>query len=183
MSKKLIIFLAIVLAPLWLHGTAKAHVLVPDTSHKVGAVLHVDPDDDPVAGQPSTLIFDIQQLKLSDYTASLTITESGQAPASVPAAVSGSAITASYTFPMQDRYLADLTLTPKAGSPATVHKYTFQAAQRVARGTVGSALDRPSFAWAETTLAVCGAFALVLGIIGVNRRRDIIAHAVWPPHK
>ena len=37
-------------------GTAEAHVLQTDGS--IGAVLHIDPDDDPIIGKPATFFFD-----------------------------------------------------------------------------------------------------------------------------
>lgn len=39
---------------------AYAHVLVSDESNTVGAVLHITPDDDPIAGESAHIFFDVQ---------------------------------------------------------------------------------------------------------------------------
>ena len=110
--RKLIIALAmaLVLVP----AKASAHVLISDTSRHVGAVLHITPDDDPVAGEPSGLFFDIQNTDVShdNYSFSLTITNTEGEQALVPIIVSGTTVSASYVFPSQAAYTILLKAEP-----------------------------------------------------------------------
>ncbi len=54
---------------------AYAHILSLDETINSGVVLHINPDDDPVSGKETEILFDIQnsQLNTDSYVYSLTI--------------------------------------------------------------------------------------------------------------
>ncbi len=153
--------------------TAHAHVLLTDDSGQTGAILHINPDDDPVAGEPSTLFFDIQNQSFSSHAhqVSLTVTDEEGVAADVPVSVANSSASATYIFPAQGAYR--ITLSAAADGAATAHAHTFTHTQRVSRGAAGSVLDKPVHVWAEAGIvaSVCG--LLVLAIVTFNRRKEI----------
>lgn len=145
-------------------GMAQAHVVITDQTHQLGGILHVSPDDDPVAGQSSNLFFDLQS-SFSGQTpsAKLEITDDRFRQANVPAVVVGSTVSSDYTFPSQGVYLVRLTLTSGAQS------YVFDYSQRVSRGTAGSPLDQPVYGWAQALLIFGAAGLAVVAIVVYNR--------------
>lgn len=148
--------------------SVSAHVLITDTTQSHGAILHIIPDDDPIAGQESTLYFDTQARLLggNENTSSLTITDQSGEQVVIATAIDGTLITAAYTFPAQGVY--QLTFTVRSAGKT----YTFEHSQRVSRGTVGSALDTPSYVWAEALgiVSTLGLTGLVLIIIRHRKR-------------
>jgi hypothetical protein len=54
MLRRLILALSLIV--LLVPVSASAHFL--KTDNNIGVVLHIDPDDDPAAGEPTTLLFD-----------------------------------------------------------------------------------------------------------------------------
>lgn len=151
---------------------AQAHVLIRDEAKLIGAVLHITPDDDPVAGQPANLFFDLQKVTGGQaYAAKLQIRDSAGRQDEVPVSINKGSASARYIFPVQDTYSLKLTITAK-GRP-----YVFEYTQRVSRGTVGSALDRPTYLWAEAALiaSIC-TFALLM-IVAFNRRKTIAVNS------
>jgi len=159
-------FMALCLGLAW-YQPASAHVLIRDSSGSIGAVLHVVPDDDPIAGQPSDLYFDIQTSAISKDSAGLTITNlATDKTDTVPVEVAGSGVGAQYTFASQGTYRLSLTIE----SDKT---YQFSYAQRVSRGVTGSALDKPTYPLAQAGLVFGGIGLLMIGIVRVNRRKDI----------
>lgn len=173
------VFLAVLFIMLWSAPLAQAHVLVTDTTGKIGGVLHINPDDDPIAGQPSTLFFDIQNSTFSSHAHQVTvdITDDKGTSTSPSFSVTGSSVLITYTFPTQGVYT--ITLKADANEVTQVHNHTFIHTQRVTRGTTGSAIDTPQYAWAELLL-IGGACSLAaLTIVAVNRRTDIARYSVW----
>lgn len=149
---------------------ATAHVLITDSSQSKGAILHIIPDDDPVAGEQSPLYFDTQEQLLKPDTSSkvtLIIENTTGEKTDVPVKIDGSLVTADYTFPMQGVY--KLTYEIVAGN----EKYIFTQSQRVSRGAVESALNQPTYAWAEMLIVGTGVGLIVLMIVAFNRRKLI----------
>ncbi len=172
MSKNLVsIFMFIVLSIVPVK-TVFAHVLVTDDSGEIGALLHVNPDDDPVAGKPSTLFFDIQNdaFLQNEYSFEVTITDKSNGSVEVP--VTSTAVSASieYIFPTQGTYTVQLRARPKDSSNKT---YIFTHIQRVSSGVTSVLNEKISYIWAELLLFTCGSIALVLGVIFINKRKDI----------
>lgn len=174
MNKKLLIFLFVIMVcVVALPQTTSAHVLISDETKSIGAVLHVMPDDDPIAGQQSNLFFDIQTQKINKDTAKLAITNVTTGETSeVPIKVDASSVTADYTFPTQGVYSLSLSLS----SDKT---YTFSHSQRVSRGITGSALDKPTYPLASFALVFCGTAFLFLLIILFNHRKEMWRHSTF----
>lgn len=154
---------------LLLFQPVSAHVLVTDTTKSKGAIIHIIPDDDPIAGQASTLYFDMQDqlAKATDVSVQLVVTDSDGTRATVPMKVSGSLAYAEYTFPAQGVY--QLRFAAATGDKT----YVFEHSQRVSRGTLKSALDQPSYPWAEMLSIGSGVGIVVTAIVAFNRRRLI----------
>ncbi len=173
--KKLIIgvliFACCVLIP---SQASYAHVLITDETKTKGAILHIIPDDDPIAGEESTLYFDTQnQLSESDSSVKLVIKNNAMEEQAIEMKVDGSLATANYTFPSQGIY--NLTFTIKSNNQS----YVFNQTQRVSRGISNSPLSKPTYAWAEILLIASGMSFAVLGIIFINRRNDIAKHSTF----
>jgi hypothetical protein len=138
---------------------AAAHVLLSDTSHRIGAILHIDPGDDPIAGQPSTIILLLQQTMSVDTGATLHVSGIGIAT-DLPMHAHGQYLSARYTFPAQGQYT--LRITFGMGSS----HYTFVTAQRVTQGVAGDETAlAPEPWWAIILLALSSSLLLVLGIV------------------
>lgn len=152
---------------------ALAHVLISDTTKSVGAVLHIVPDDDPVAGENANLFFDIQTRNISDQSTKLTVTNAmTDETKEVAVAVNDNSVTAGYIFPTQGVY----NLVLKVGGDKS---YVFTYSQRVSRGTVGSALDKPSYPVANISMVFCGIAFIFLMIVMFNRRNEIKKHSTF----
>jgi len=164
-----IFIVAIVVAALY-GQSASAHVLITDTTNTKGAILHITPDDDPIAGDAATLYFDMQG---AGEAVSMTITDAAGVVETSTAKVNGSLATSTYTFPAQGVYR--LTFTEKVNDK----KYTFVHSQRVSRGVTASALDTPLYPWAELLLIASGVAFAVLVIVAFNRRKTIARHSTF----
>lgn len=172
MSKKIVIgaILASALS-LFVVSNVSAHVLITDETNTIGSVLHVMPDDDPIAGESSDLYFDVQAsgIKQGDVTMSVLNIETGERT-SVETKVENKLVTAAYTFPTQGVYELQFIVE----SDKT---YTFIYAQRVSRGVEGAQVDVQSYFIADTTLVISGIIFLVLVILFINNRKQIKKHS------
>lgn len=169
---KRLTLLVVIAASLLAAQQASAHVLINDDAKSQGAILHIIPDDDPIAGQSATLFFDTQGNLLQGSTVTLTIQDATGAAESVPTKTDGSLVTADYTFPTQGTYTVSYVVTGKDGTT-----YKFAQSQRVSRGTVGSALDKPTYAWAEMLAIGAGVTLTVLLLIAFNHRAGIAKYS------
>jgi len=172
--KKILASIVISFLILPVHSAA-AHVLITDDTKTKGAILHINPDDDPIAGQASTLYLDTQDqlTKDKDVAVSLLITDSTGKEITIPMKLSGTLAAADYIFPVQGLYHLSFKIT--SGSKTTV----FEQSQRVSRGTAGSALDRPSHAWAEILALISGISIILLAIAVFNRRETIAKQSTF----
>lgn len=167
-----LLFLAALLLFSLQTNSVNAHVLVTDETKQRGAILHIIPDDDPIAGQLSTIYFDIQTTQQAISDASVTIrSQKGQAE-TVNVEIDGSLVIAEYTFPYQGLYSLEFMIN--SGDDIS---YTFTYSQRVSRGVSESALDRPTHAWAEALFIASSALFVFLVILAINRRRTIAVHS------
>lgn len=181
---KLRIFLVLVAVVFCLRAVpAQAHVLITDNTGTIGAILHITPDDDPIAGEPSSLFFDIQSDAFSKHAHSvvLQITDDKGHTVDVPAQLIGSSVSANYIFPQQGVYKIVLSAHAHAetGSHEAAHAHTFTHTQRVARGLAGSVLDEPTHTWADIGLVLSLCSLVLLFIIGKNKRGDIAKYSEW----
>lgn len=152
---------------------AYAHVLITDQTGTNGAILHIVPDDDPVAGQEATLFLDVQSEPVDSPNAQvkLTVKDEEGRESTVDPQVNGSLITARYTFPAQGMYELTYVIDTSDNS------YSFQDTRRVTRGVAPGKMDQSNHAWAEASL-VAGSLGLAtLFIVAFNRRRDIAAQS------
>lgn len=155
--------------------TTSAHVLVTDDTKTNGAILHIIPDDDPVAGESATLFFDTQDklLNADNTKVTLTVQRPDEEKKSVAMTVAGTLATVDYVFPVQGVY--NLTFLAESNGKS----YTFEWSQRVSRGVMGSALDRPHYAWAEMLVVGAGVSFALLIIIAINRRKAIAEQSIF----
>lgn len=169
--KWIVVVLLITLLALVPH-TAAAHVLVTDETRSKGAIVHIIPDDDPVAGEKAVLYFDTQGGLLDDQASvSFMVSNSAGEVVHVSTKTDGSLVTAEYVFPIQGVY--DLTFTVATSGK----QYVFNQSQRVSRGMVGSALDKPSYAAAEIGVLASGIGIVLLLIVAFNHRAGLASHS------
>jgi hypothetical protein len=169
MSKMLtgmLIFVCLLLMP----AQASAHVFINDDSGQEAVVLHIDPDDDPIAGQPSNLFFDLQNVKPT--AATLWITAAGGQQVSPAMHVSGPVVSTQYTFAVQGVYQLDLQVH------AGARTYNFQYAERVSRGAAAGSLDQAEPLWADLLLYGGGAGILVITCLAARRWRSIMKNSI-----
>jgi hypothetical protein len=133
-----------------------AHEFIRDDNGKETVVLHIDPEDDPVAGQTSTLSFDLQNVQ--PETAVLHVTTADGKTVELAAYVKGPVVSSQYTFAAQGVYR--LHLLVHSGD----RTYGFGYTQRVSRG----AAEKPL--WAEV-LFYGGAAGAIATIAAAWRRR------------
>lgn len=166
MINMLLVAVAVVLM---IPASVHAHVLIKDQQTGTGAVLHVNPDDDPVAGEPASLFFDIRDGSINTTSQTrLTITDEQEKVAVVPVELAGSSVAAKYVFPRQGAYRIQLIISQN-GKPA----HTFLHTQRVSRGIIGvGPAARPPI-WAEIGLVGTILVAGIVAIATFNRRQDI----------
>ena len=173
---KRIVLTIVAIGAIWLLPTsASAHVLITDTSGEIGAVVHINPDDDPVAGEESTIYFDIQSSTYSSHAHSITLAITGpdNETVDVPLSTKGSSSSATYVFPERGAY----TLTYEAVSEG--HTHTFTHTQRVTRGANGSVTPQPAYAWAEFLMISSGSALVILLLIVINRDKAIAIYSKW----
>lgn len=158
-----------VMGALFISQPVSAHVLITDDTRAIGAVLHIIPDDDPVAGEVATIFFDLQDAKvdLTNGSLLLRVKAEGKMDEVIPMQIDTSLATAKYTFPTQGQYR--LVITAKSSSG----QYTFTHTQRVSRGVLRTGLETPRYKWAEMTLVGCGITFAVGCIVIWNRRSSI----------
>lgn len=166
--KYFLIVLAVAL--LFSAGSASAHVLIKDKSGTKGAILHIQPDDDPIAGEPATLYFDMQNKNANTVQLTIANDNTKEVTTLKPAKTKGSLVTLTYTFPAQGIYT--LTFATTSGSET----HTFKTHQRVSRGVASGSITK-SYVWAEALLLGSGVATIILATTFVRERRAISAAA------
>lgn len=155
--------------------SVQAHVLIADDQNRVGAVLHITPDDDPIAGELSSIFFDIQNNAVSDKSHSFTLTvlpDNGER-VYVPITPAGSMVSAAYAFPSQGLYELILLAEPLDTSTKSL---SFRQSQWVSRGEVVKAPLQYTHIWAEVGLVASVCSLLVIGIIVFNKRNILASY-------
>ena len=163
------VFLLVVLQYIYAYPAA-AHVLITDQSASKGAILHVTPDDDPVAGKKATLYLDTQGVVFDgESRAAATVTQKASGETStVEAAISGALITLDYVFPTRGVYEIEYGIESKEGL------IQFTTSMRISRGDVATTQPRSNHTWAEALLAFSGIGCIVLCIVVFNRRDALV---------
>ena len=155
--------IAVIIAPSY----ASAHVLITDTTNSTGAILHITPDDDPIAGKQSTLYFDVKNSQLgSTESAKIIVADRDGEVIETSSTIEGNLLSTQLTFPSQGVYTIQISTTQN-GNPVT-----FEHTQRVSRGTSTDTLPKNRYKWAEigivSSLVVCSG----LLILAINNRRS-----------
>jgi hypothetical protein len=159
---------------------ASAHVVITDTTHEVGTVLHINPDDDPVAGESSSIFFDVRMTALpSDpHLVNLKVINSAGESTFVPTSVDGAKVAGTYTFPSQGVYQINLIIdTGRSGTSDQPRYLSFVQSQRVSRGVISNPLDAPQYIWAEVLLILSGGALAILTVLFVSDRRRIASYS------
>lgn len=161
-------------------GLAQAHVLLRDDTVNIGAVLHIKPDDNPIAGEISELYFDIQdknssvRIPYSGYD--LIVTDEANQSTTVATEVSDSTVIAKYNFPTQGLYRLELKSKAQYDQ---FQKVSMQDSLRVERGVVGGAAVVKDVSWAQTGLVIGLAGIGVLLLVAWNNRVTIARQSTW----
>ena len=111
---KFIITILLVLCAFITPRTISAHIL--KTDGQIGGILHIDPDDDPIAGQASNLFWDFtnkgQKFNVNNCTCYVSILESGKEIAREQLINE----TFTYTFPKKDVYQVNVSGNPRVNN-------------------------------------------------------------------
>jgi len=119
----LLVFLTFTFCLLPFPSSLSAHIL--KTSGSIGAVVHIDPEDDPIAGEPSNFYFEFKDkkntFKPQNCTCIVSILEAGKEiytqslfqNSTSPSLTSASF---SFTFPKRDIYTVKVIGTPTDAS-------------------------------------------------------------------
>ncbi len=150
-----------------LPSSAMAHVLVKDKTGTKGAILHIQPDDDPIAGEQATLYFDTQSKNDSRVVATITNDASRTAETLAPVQTDGSLATILYTFPTQGTYILQFNITTASNS------YTFVAHKRISRGATANTDTTQTYFWTEALMLGSSIGLLFLAILLIQRRKEI----------
>ena len=146
---------------------AFAHVLISDSTNSIGAVLHIAPDDDPVAGEQARLYFDIQAQEIEKESTVLTVKNVQTNEINTVVVDAGSSsISANYTFATQGVYVLSLSIISDK-------LYTFNYSQRVSSAdtSVGYSKQNSPLATGLLIFTIVSLVALLL--IAFNNRKDI----------
>jgi hypothetical protein len=110
-------------------GGASAHTLKTDGD--IGAVLHVDPEDDPYVGEPSGMFFEFKQkngnFKVENCRCQVVILRDGQ---QIDSTTLNSPVS-SFVFPERGVYTIQVSGSPLSGDSFT--PFTLSWDQRVSR--------------------------------------------------
>ena len=161
-------FLGTLLFPL----PASAHIL--KTDGQIGAILHVDPDDDPFIGQPASLYFELKdtsgQFSAANCTCQVDIATDGKSLVKQPGTPSTTnGIGFSYTFPSAGVYT--LTLTGQPVTPGAFQPFTLVYAQRVAREAVDQSSSKSILSYLPYILEGLVAVVVVVYLVLSSRSK------------
>jgi len=180
--KRIIASFALAILVLLSAQPVSAHVFFTGSNSSVssGVIMHVTPDDDPIAGAEARFYFDIQNQSINtdDYIFKLNITNSkgiSEPAATFPAGKNS--VTAKYVFPLRGAYTISLQATPVPTSPVVIKEpIDFTYNQQVSRGIAASALDQPRYPWAELGMILTLTVSAVSVVLIITRCRHIIGY-------
>ena len=161
-----------------LGSSVQAHVLLKDKTTNTGAILHINPDDDPIAGEETIMFVDIQdsasstRLPYGAYDFFIT-NEAGERQ-NVPMEAGGSINTVVYTFPNRGVYTLEVASKPAYDSLQPVHM-TYSL--RVSRGIGTAYVTNQANEWATPLLIMCVTGFVLLCITAFHNRKAIFVHS------
>lgn len=150
LKAKVLLFLKISLVTLYfayLYFPSSIFAHETESSNGIGAILHIDPGDAPIAGQKSTLFFEFTdmegKLDLNNCLCSLQITKDGQEVfkqefTGMPG-TEGTSGTFDYTFPQAGVYKATVIGHPKEEGQFKAFKLNYSV--RVEKDLLGSVTE------------------------------------------
>ena len=152
--QSLIIATLAILPVVVMPATASAHVLKTDGA--IGAILHIQPDDNPTAGKPVSYTLSFNNgaggFRLSDCNCAVTVLKNGKMIGTKSlAAASGSLSTNTYTFPQAGVYTLRVSGTPKGDGG--FQPFTFSYDVRVGGGPAAMQ-PMPMLLWVGMAMAV-----------------------------
>ncbi len=165
-------FLLLALLTLWRTPVLFAHETKSDNG--IGAILHVDPGDAPVAGQPSTLFFEFtdmeERLDLVNCDCEIVIKRGEQeilkesfTGAEGTSATSGMV---DFVFPESDVYKAIVTGTPKEEGQFKPFNLAFLIrVEKTGPATITEAHNQPHNTWQDHALHYLPTGLVILGLI------------------
>ncbi len=180
MRRTLIVQLVIVLVAIscFMPRRALAHVLIQDSTVNVGAVLHINPDDDPVAGQSSELYFDIQdansRVRIPYEGYQLLVTDETGQTKQIVTSFHDTNVIATYVFPTQGLYRLELKSAPKYDQ---FQKVSLRYSLRVGRG-IGHVTSR-SYDWTSPLIIGSLGGVVLLAVLVINNRKQIARQSTW----
>lgn len=162
--KKIRILVILVVAFALCISSVQAHFLITD--NQIGALLHVNPNDDPVAGEPATFFFELKdkenKFDPAQCDCTFTVSENG-AEIHSQALYSGSnEASVIYTFPQKSIYTVTITGKPNGGAQfqhfSLSWNFRIETEKQQSDSNSEGKLDSRMY-WAITTFAgvtVCG---------------------------
>ena len=130
---------------------ASAHGLVQDSTGKVDAILHVVPDDNPVAGELTVLHYEVEpSVSMIGSTATLTITNSEGLQDEINVTTGNRAAVISYTFPAAGSYGLKLLVMTSGSKTLNFSSQVEVNSAKAAEPTTSTA----AIIWLSTSTAV-----------------------------
>lgn len=169
MPKKIFIIVVIVFLYILTPIPVSAHIL--ETDGVIGAVLHIDPEDDPIVGQSTGMFFELKdkqgKFRLKDCDCSLVISEQNKQIYTEKLYQNSDDPnpTASFTFPQKDVYTLQLIGKPAEGSQ--FQPFALSYVIRVSRDTP-AARSKPQTSPIIILLAVCVVLCFIL-LYGIKK--------------
>ncbi len=177
MQKQIIIFSILILGLFIFPNHSFAHVLRVD--HNIGAVLHIDPDDDPIANEASTFYLEIKdktgKFKPEDCSCIYIISENGKQIYSdaIFSRTTANGLSAPvFTFVFAKRDVYALTIEGQPTTQGEFQKFTLTYDIRVDKEseqsqTADTTNQNASFFSAHIIYFFIGTFILFLCIIKI----------------
>jgi hypothetical protein len=134
--KKMFFFFTLLLLTIFFSHPVEAHFLIVD--HTIGAILHIDPNDEPVAGEQASFFFEFKdkqnKFRPQNCDCTFSISENGKEIFSQPLfqnnqnpSLSNASIF--YTFPQRDVY--EIKVVGKPFIPQAFQSFTLTYTIRV----------------------------------------------------
>lgn len=140
-------------------AAASAHELKTDNT--IGVVLHVNPNDDPIAGESSNFFFDIKdksnQFDLANCDCYVIVAQQNKELSKQPLLTSSSAV--SYTFPSKGIYTVSLQGKPYDAASFTPFAVNYTI--RVDKVATVSGVSGNTFSWSPLHIFHLGLILLV----------------------
>jgi len=180
--KKIVILLSIATLFFFLPKVAFAHVL--QTDGNIGAVLHIDPDDDPIAGQQSSFFFEFKdkqsKFQPTNCNCTFSILENGKDIYTQPLFQNNTDpnlqnASIFFTFPQKDVYQIKVTGKPNSEGAFQHFNLTYDIrVERVSNDQANNQQSGKTQTWFSTHLIHFGATGVGLIIILISVLRQIL---------